>query len=359
MRPDPGCTRKYDDPDYRDRPPQPRTRRSSTPRLGDLRQHRECCPTSWTPSAEVGIVHPFPIQADGHPDRPDRHRHDRPGAHRHRQDARLRHHRSCSASSSPASVTSSMLAKPGAPAGPRRHPDPRAGQPGQQRPRRRRAGPPGARADRLRRRRLRRPARRARRAASRSSSARPAGCSTWSTARVLDLSHVKVLVLDEADEMLDLGFLPDVERILAKTPELRQTMLFSATMPVGDRHPGPSSPAPPGEHPGRVRRRRDDRAGDGAVRLPGARPRQARGRRPHPAGREPQPRDDLLPDEAIGPAGGRRPGRARLRGGPDPRRPDARSLGRRRSSGSAPVASTCWSPPTLRPAASTSTGSPT
>ncbi len=47
----------------------------------------------------------------------------------------------------------------------------------------------------------------------------------------LDLSHVKVLVLDEADEMLDLGFLPDVERILAKVPELRQTMLFSATMP--------------------------------------------------------------------------------------------------------------------------------
>ncbi|EFQ82826.1 DEAD/DEAH box helicase [Aeromicrobium marinum DSM 15272] len=49
--------------------------------------------------------------------------------------------------------------------------------------------------------------------------------------RALDLSHVKSMVLDEADEMLDLGFLPDVEAILAKTPELRQTMLFSATMP--------------------------------------------------------------------------------------------------------------------------------
>ena len=49
--------------------------------------------------------------------------------------------------------------------------------------------------------------------------------------RSLDLSHVKVLVLDEADEMLDLGFLPDVQKLLAKTPEMRQTMLFSATMP--------------------------------------------------------------------------------------------------------------------------------
>jgi len=47
----------------------------------------------------------------------------------------------------------------------------------------------------------------------------------------LDIGHVKSLVLDEADEMLDLGFLPDVETLLAKTPASRQTMLFSATMP--------------------------------------------------------------------------------------------------------------------------------
>jgi superfamily II DNA/RNA helicase len=47
----------------------------------------------------------------------------------------------------------------------------------------------------------------------------------------LKLSKVQALVLDEADKMLDLGFLPDVEKILRLTPPARQTMLFSATMP--------------------------------------------------------------------------------------------------------------------------------
>jgi ATP-dependent RNA helicase RhlE len=50
--------------------------------------------------------------------------------------------------------------------------------------------------------------------------------------RHLDLSDVSVLVLDEADRLLDMGFVRDVKRIVAQTPRTRQTLLFSATMPA-------------------------------------------------------------------------------------------------------------------------------
>lgn len=49
--------------------------------------------------------------------------------------------------------------------------------------------------------------------------------------RTVDLSALEVLVLDEADHMFDMGFLPDIRRILKQIPAKRQTLLFSATMP--------------------------------------------------------------------------------------------------------------------------------
>ena len=72
----------------------------------------------------------------------------------------------------------------------------------------------------------------------------------------LDLSGLEVVVLDEADEMLDMGFAEDIEAILGETPDERQTVLFSATMPP--RINGMVAPLPerPGARRARPRARR-------------------------------------------------------------------------------------------------------
>ena len=55
----------------------------------------------------------------------------------------------------------------------------------------------------------------------------------------LKLGTVETLVLDEADEMLNMGFLEDIEKIISQVPEERQTLLFSATMPPAIKSIGP------------------------------------------------------------------------------------------------------------------------
>ena len=53
---------------------------------------------------------------------------------------------------------------------------------------------------------------------------------------LLDLSHIEYFVLDEADRMLDMGFINDIRRIMKYIPKQRQTMLFSATLPKEIQH---------------------------------------------------------------------------------------------------------------------------
>jgi ATP-dependent RNA helicase RhlE len=66
--------------------------------------------------------------------------------------------------------------------------------------------------------------------------ATPGRLSDFMGRNLVDLRHVRMLVLDEADRMLDMGFLPTVKKIIAATPSDRQTLLFSATIQSSVRH---------------------------------------------------------------------------------------------------------------------------
>jgi ATP-dependent RNA helicase RhlE len=80
--------------------------------------------------------------------------------------------------------------------------------------------------------------------ASTSWSPRPAACSTTTSRSTLDLSYVEILVLDEADRMLDMGFIRDIKKVLAMLPAKKQNLLFSATFSTRSRPwPTPCSPA--------------------------------------------------------------------------------------------------------------------
>ncbi len=134
----------------------------------------------------------------------------------------------------------------------------------------------------------------------------------------LQLSDARYVVLDEADEMLSLGFMEDVEWILKKTPSGRQTLLFSATMPAPIRKLADRYLYEPVHREGGVgdAHGRDDRPGDRRGRAEGQAGRALRRARARPAGR----RDRVPPAQDDGRRAGRTAGGARLRRGPAARR---------------------------------------
>ena len=170
----------------------------------------------------------------------------------------------------------------------------------------------GARDRHLRRRHGRRRRSAARSATARiSSSARRAACATISSAARSTCRRCAVAVLDEADEMLDMGFREDLEEILDATPAERRTLLFSATMPQADRRARQALPARRAAH---LDRRRGSRPWRHRLSGDGRRPGRHRACGGQPAA---LPRggdgDAVLRDARQCPPPPRQPGRARLR----------------------------------------------
>ena len=288
----------------------------------------------------LGYERPTPIQEQAIPLAPQRPRHRRLRSDRHRQDRRLH----------PARPATDRLGAP-RPPHPGGHAHPGAGRPD----RRGRPGllsahrPAGRR--RLRRRGLRPAGARRCAAASTCWSPRPAACSTFTHRGDVDLSQVEILVLDEADRMLDMGFWPDVRRIMALLPAKRQNLLFSATLSAdvharGRHHAQRSGPGRgrPQRHPGRGHR---------PGRLPGQRPAEDRPARPPPGEAAARPGARLHPHQAPRRPGLPPPG-AQPHHGARPSTPTAaRRSASTRSTASRTARTACWWPPTSSPAAST------
>ena len=112
----------------------------------------------------------------------------------------------------------------------------------------------------------------------------------------VNLSKVEVLIFDEADQMLDMGFLPDLKRIVKLVPRERQTLMFSATMPPAIRELGAAMAPPPRVDRGGAGR--DAGRADHAVGPPGRQEAEAGPLEPLPDRNAARPHAGLQPHQA-------------------------------------------------------------
>ena len=170
-----------------------------------------------------------------------------------------------------------------------------------------------------------------------------------------DLSGVELLVLDEADRMMDMGFWPDVRRIISALPAVRQTLLFSATMPDEVvRSALEIAREPKYVQVGQRSAAAEDASRIGRQSVLGGRQGRLADRPPAPARRAGA---HLLAHEDRRRSAGAQARRGRHQMHGAPRRPHAGSAPHRRRRVSRAAATKCWSPPTSRRAASISTAS--